>query len=300
MERKCLTCEHLNGANLTEWEVCGTTRNLYAEEAFEHKEAIKKLEIQVRTLKGSLTKTRNERDALINQISEKAYEVEKMYSDLYEKNIEIKSLKKNELDLLKNLKVYEGQLSENKAKLASLNKEIKKNEKIILGKEDEHNALNSRLSHLRNSVRVVANNLKKAYFFLCFIVLTSATLVAYFYYNNQANKNEIEIINSQLIRIRQDSTKLKNNLITATANLKRLYKDKPFIINSIDFANSKYPSNYTNSFKYSDVRYISPRIKITPFADQLDKDIFIKYIESLHGIAASRACCIRSTARRTR
>lgn len=169
MEWRCFTCEHLNGPNLPECEVCGTIRNLYAEEAFEHKEAIKKLTTQVRTLKGSLTKTRNERDQLINQISEKSYEVESLVSVSDSKSLELKILKRKEITLLESIKTKDTQINEINKRITLLTKAITERDRKINDKDSKIRTKDTNIANLQNEVKSLTSSLSKKenlYFFI--------------------------------------------------------------------------------------------------------------------------------------
>lgn len=185
MEWKCFTCEHLNGPNLTECEVCGTIRNLYAEEAFEHKEAIKKLETQVRTLKGSLTKTRNERDELINQISEKSYEVESIASVSVSKDYELKILKGRETTLLQSIKTKDAQINEINKKVTLLTKSINERDSKINDKDSKIRTKDANIANLQNEVKSLNSQLgakKNLHFFIWLFIIISASLGSYIFY----------------------------------------------------------------------------------------------------------------------
>ncbi len=185
MEWKCFTCEHLNGPNLLECEVCGTVRNLYAEEAFEHKEAIKKLETQVRTLKESLTKTRNERGELINQISEKSYEVENLASVTDAKNSELKIIKARELTLQQAIKTKDTQIIEISKKLDLLTKSFVEKDKTINDYESKIRIRDTNIRTLQTDVKSLKTQLSKnkiLYFFIWIFVITSAGLLGYIFY----------------------------------------------------------------------------------------------------------------------
>jgi hypothetical protein len=185
MEWKCFTCEHLNGPNLSECEVCGTIRNLYAEEAFEHKEAIKKLETQVKTLKGSLTKTRSERDQLINQISEKSYEVESLASVSDSKNIELNILKGKEITLLQSIKNKDAQINEINKKVTLLTKAITDRDGKIIDKDSKIRTKDAKIANLQTEVKSLTSQLnekKNSYFLIWFFITICLGLSSYIYY----------------------------------------------------------------------------------------------------------------------
>ncbi len=185
MEWKCFTCEHLNGPNLTECEVCGTIRNLYAEEAFEHKDVIKKLETQVRTLKGSLTKTKNERDQLINQISEKSYEVENLVSVRDTKSFELKILKGKEITLLESIKTKDTQINEINKKITLLTKAITERDCKINDKDSKIRNKDTNIANLQNEVKSLKSRLSKKknlYFFIWLFIIVCAGLICYIFY----------------------------------------------------------------------------------------------------------------------
>jgi hypothetical protein len=213
MEWKCFTCEHLNGPNLTECEVCGTIRNLYAEEAFEHKEAIKKLETQVRTLKGSLTKTRNERDQLIIQISEKSYEVENLVSISDSRNLELKILKGKEITLLQSIKTKDAQINEINRKVTLLTKAIAEKDSKINDKDSKIRIKDNNITNLQNELKTLTTKLsekKNLYYFIWLFVIVCVGLSSYIFYKQvylsnlkadyitQTNKAFTEFSNSTL------------------------------------------------------------------------------------------------------
>ncbi|GEM_PF-4799817 len=185
MEWRCFTCEHLNGPNLSECEVCGATRNLYAEEAFEHKEAIKKLETQVNILKGSLTKTRNERDQLINQISEKSHQVESLASVSDSRSLELSILKRREATLLQSLKAKDEQINEANKKVTFLLKGISERDVKINERDSKIRAKDANILKLQNEIQSFASRLrakKSLYFFVWLFIIVSASLGSYVFY----------------------------------------------------------------------------------------------------------------------
>ncbi len=57
-----------------------------------------------------------------------------------------------------------------------------------------------------------------------------------------------------------------------------IVKNKPFIIENIDFKNSANPENYKNSFTQSEIRFISLRLKIIALQNLGDTKIYVKFI----------------------
>ena len=180
MEWKCFTCEHLNGSNLPECEVCGAIRNLYAEKAFEHKDTIKKLEAQVKILKESLSRTKSERDELVNQLSKKSY-VAETFSDIAKDN-ELKYLKKRELNLQELINSKNIRLSEVDKKLTVLNRSISEKDKIAIENESKLRTKDATIGLLQTSVDQSKAGKKNTYFFIWFLVLVSVCLGGLIYY----------------------------------------------------------------------------------------------------------------------
>ncbi|MDI9312378.1 MAG: hypothetical protein QM535_19365 [Limnohabitans sp.] len=192
MEWKCFTCEHLNGPNLSECEACGAVRNLHAEEAFENRGLIKKLEAQIKTLKRDLIKTKNENDKLTNQITEKVFELDNLSSESNDKFLELLLLKNTENDLRKSIKAKGAEIIDLTTKLNLITKASNEKDGIIRDKEGRLKTKESSLAI--QSVEI--QNLKKKLsvrqfdrYLATIFILISVCLLGYIFYFPRYNSN---------------------------------------------------------------------------------------------------------------
>ena len=185
MDWRCFTCEHWNGPNMSDCEVCGTARNLYAEEVFDYKEEIKKLKSQVATLKSSVTKTRNDRDELNKQISERSNEIVQLGDILIATENQLKVQKNRESNLLITVRTKDDNIASLNLKLTELNCILTEKEKVINDRGIKLLGKDANIKSLQSSVKdlmVIVKNKKYVYTFLALFVIISIGLGGFLFY----------------------------------------------------------------------------------------------------------------------
>lgn len=109
------------------------------------------------------------------------------------------------------------------------------------------------------------------------VALGLVMLFGYSHYNSQLNKmndsssatlGKIQTLEKEKESLKQEKEKLQAENKALDSKISKISNIQPFIIESIDFSNdTKNGTNiddYSNSFSYGRIRYISPRLKITP------------------------------------
>jgi hypothetical protein len=116
------------------------------------------------------------------------------------------------------------------------------------------------------------------------LALGGILFFGYFYFNSKLHKSQQSDEKVQSLTALNQALEVKNTKLTSI--IAKISNNQPFIIENIAFNNTNGGTtinDYSNKFVHSQVRYISPRIKIVPLFDDGESSklvtMYVKFIE---------------------